>query len=49
MPATLPGDSTEGETLFEVVRIDYGGPINYKTRKNGEGMAHILLIAFLEN
>ena len=44
--ATLPKDRTEGERPFEVVGVDYAGPISYKTRKNGEGKAYILLIAY---
>ncbi len=43
-PGLLPKDRTEGKRPFEVVGIDYAGPIVYKTKRNSEGKAYILLI-----
>ena len=40
-----PKERTEGSRPFEVVAIDYAGPITFKTKKNGEGKANILLAA----
>ena len=43
--SALPKERTEGSRPFEVVGIDYAGPITFKTKRKGEGKAHILLIA----
>ena len=42
-PRLLAEDRTEETRPFEVVGVDYAGPISHKTRKGGEGKAHILL------
>ena len=41
----LPRDRTEGSRLFEVVGVDYTGPIKYVTKKKKEAKTYILLFA----
>ena len=41
----LPRDRTEGSTPFQVVGVDYAGPIKYRTKMKREGKAYILLYA----
>eukprot|EP00794_Sanderia_malayensis_P001705 gene1705-1900_t len=41
----LPKDRTEGSRSFEVIGVDFAGPITYKVRANTEGKAYILLFA----
>eukprot|EP00794_Sanderia_malayensis_P011500 gene11500-12695_t len=41
----LPKDRTEGSRPFEVIGVDFAGPITYKVRANTEGKAYILLFA----
>ena len=41
----LPRDRTEGNLPFQVVGVDYAGPIKYRTSKNREGKAYIVLYA----
>ena len=41
----LPRDRTEGNSPFQVVGVDYAGPIKYRTSKNREGKAYIVLYA----
>ena len=41
----LPRDRTEGNSPFQVVGVDYAGPIKYRTSKNIEGKAYIVLYA----
>ena len=38
----LPRDRTEGNSPFQVVGVDYAGPIKYHTGKNREGKAYLL-------
>eukprot|EP00794_Sanderia_malayensis_P019668 gene19668-21615_t len=42
----LPKDRTEGSRSFEVIGMDFAGPITYKVRANTEGKAYILLFAY---
>ncbi|XP_065058645.1 uncharacterized protein LOC135686359 [Rhopilema esculentum] len=44
-PGLLPEDRTEGTRPFEVVGVDYAGPISHKTRK-GEKEKHISYCLF---
>ena len=44
-PENLPVDRTEGSYTFQVVGVDYAGPIVYKASKKLEGKAYILLFA----
>ena len=44
-PGNLPVDRTEGSYPFQVVGVDYAGPIAYKVSKKLEGKAYILLFA----
>ena len=41
----LPTDRTEGSTPFEVVGLDFAGPIGYKLKTKKEGKEYILLFA----
>ena len=41
----LPSDRTRGETAFEVVGIDFAGPIRYRQTANREGKAYLALFA----
>eukprot|EP00112_Aurelia_sp_Birch-Aquarium-sp1_P024216 Seg7543.1 transcript_id=Seg7543.1/GoldUCD/mRNA.D3Y31 product="hypothetical protein" protein_id=Seg7543.1/GoldUCD/D3Y31 len=41
----LPKDRTEGSRPFEVIGVDFAGPLAYKVRANTEGKADILLFA----
>lgn len=43
--SVLPRERTEGSRPFELAGIDYAGPITIKTKRDGEGKAHIILIA----
>eukprot|EP00794_Sanderia_malayensis_P011523 gene11523-biopygen9194 len=42
-PGILPKDRTEGNRPFEVISIDYAGPIRYKCKGQIERKAYILL------
>ena len=44
-PGNLPTDRTVGSILFEVLGVDYAGPIAYKLKPKKEGKAYILLFA----
>ena len=44
-PGNLPVDRTEGSYPFQVVGVDYAGPIVYKASIRLEGKAYILLFA----
>ena len=44
-PGNLPVDRAEGTFPFQVVGVDYAGPITYKISKKKEGKAYILLFA----
>ena len=44
-PGHLPVDRTEGSYPFQVVRVDYAGPVVFKASKKLEGKAYILLFA----
>ena len=39
----LPRDRTEGSTPFQVIGVDYAGPIKYRIRGRKEGKAYIML------
>ena len=41
----LPWDRTEGERAFQVVGVDYAGPLTYHTKKRIEAKAYIVLYA----
>ena len=41
----LPTTRTEGTTAFQVIGIDYAGPIRYRITKEKEGKAYVLLYA----
>ena len=40
----LPRDRTEGERPFQVIGLDYAGPLRYRTSRGSEKKASILLI-----
>ena len=45
-PGNLPNDRTSGSVPFQVVGLDYAGPISYKIdKKRGDGKAYLLLFA----
>ena len=41
----LPSDRTQGSSPFQVVGVDYAGPIKYRKRGKVEGKAYIVLYA----
>ena len=43
----LPTDRTEGSEAFEVVGLDFAGPIKYKKSKKQEGKAYVVVYACL--
>ena len=44
-PGNLPQDRTVGTTPFQVVGVDYAGPVKYRVSTNREGKAYIVLYA----
>jgi hypothetical protein len=44
-PRNLPVERTEGSSPFEVIGVDYAGPIVYKVSKKREGKSYIVLLA----
>ena len=44
-PGLLPTDRTEGSTPFEVIGVDFAGPIKYRIRAKTEGKAYLALCA----
>ena len=44
-PGRLPTDRTEGSEAFEVVGLDFAGPIKYRRSKSQEGKAYIVVYA----
>ena len=44
-PGNLPRDRTEGRRPFQVVGVDFAGPIKYRVTQKKEGKAYITLYA----
>lgn len=44
-PGNLPQDRTVETTPFQVVGVDYAGPVKYRVSRNREGKAYIVLYA----
>ena len=44
-PGNLPRDRTEGSRPFQVVGVDFAGPIKYRVIQKKEGKAYITLYA----
>ena len=44
-PGNLPKDRTEGDVPYQVVEVDYAGPIKYRKRGKQEGKAYIIVYA----
>ena len=44
-PGKIPTDRTEGSEAFEVVGLDFTGPIKYKKSKKQEGKAYVVVYA----
>ena len=44
-PGLLPRDRTEGSYPFQVVGVDYAGPIKFKATNKREGKAYLILYA----
>ena len=42
-PGPLPLDRTQGSTPFEVIGVDFAGPLKYRIRSKTEGKAYIAL------
>ena len=44
-PGLLPHERTEGSTAFEVIGVDFAGPIKYQRAARIEGKAYLVLFA----
>ena len=44
-PGKLPVDHTEGSEAFEVVGVDFAGPLKYRKSKKQEGKAYLIVYA----
>ena len=44
-PGKLPVDRTEGSEAFEVVGVDFAGPLKYRKSKKQEGKAYLIVYA----
>ena len=44
-PGNLPRDRTEGHTPFQVIGVDFAGPLRYWKKPKTEGKAYILMYA----
>ena len=44
-PGNLPRDRTEGRAAFQVIGVDFAGPLKYRKGKKNEGKAYIVLYA----
>ena len=44
-PGMLPNDRTEGNTPFQVVGVDYAGPLKIRVKQTREGKAYVILYA----
>ena len=44
-PGFFPTSRTEGSTAFEVIGVDFAGPIRYRAKINREGKTYIALFA----
>jgi hypothetical protein len=44
-PGILPTTRTEGKNAYQVIGVDFAGPLQYRTAKKREGKAYILLYA----
>ena len=44
-PANLPATRTEGSTAYQIIGVDYAGPLRYRKSKGKEGKAYTLLYA----
>ncbi|XP_068675376.1 uncharacterized protein [Montipora foliosa] len=42
-PASLPRERTEGNTPFNVIGVDFAGPVKYRDKRNEEQKAHVVL------
>ena len=42
-PGLLPKDRTEGNHVFQVVGVDYAGPLKYRKKSGKDGKAYIVL------
>ena len=42
-PGLLPKERTQGSMAFEVVGVDFAGPIRYRHRKDQEGKCYLIL------
>ena len=42
-PAPLPGERTEGNTPFNVIGVDFAGPVKYRDKRKEEQKAYVVL------
>ena len=47
-PGSLSSDGTEGTAAFQVVGVDFAGPMKYRKGKKNEGKAHMELLPSFE-
>ena len=45
LPGNLPTTRTQGTNPYQVIGVDYSGPIQYRVSKQREGKAYVLLYA----
>ena len=45
LPGLLPKETTQGTTAFEVVGVDFAGPIRYRRKKNQVGKSYLVIFA----
>ncbi|XP_068692648.1 uncharacterized protein [Montipora foliosa] len=44
-PGQLPKDRTEGQNAFQVVGVDFAGPLKFRKKKRQDGKAYLVLYA----
>ena len=44
-PGNIPKNRTQGTAAYQVIRVDYAGPLRYRVKPKQEGKAYILLYA----
>ena len=44
-PGQLPKDCTEGQNAFQVIGVDFAGPLKFRKKKGQDGEAYLVLYA----
>ncbi|XP_015754716.1 PREDICTED: uncharacterized protein LOC107334299 [Acropora digitifera] len=44
-PGQLPKDRTEGQNAFQVIGVDFAGPLKFRKKKGQDGKAYLVLYA----